>query len=253
METAGFDALLKTISESATVAVDPSMFKFVHEYIDPATPRAAGLWYLEKFVSKKRGQNLLDFGCGSSPHRKFIEKMGYTYLGVDLAKTTGYRGQLESRRDITFYDGDVLPFTDQMFDVVYANQVFEHVVDPFRSMAECSRVLRKGGAFIGAVSFLEPYHAYQTFSYTPYGFTQIAERSGFKLRHIYPDRDVLEILLRKLLIITRNKHSDNFADYPRLSTLFEKAYSKLSEKERISLSLQFCGSFSFHYEKVTAR
>lgn len=252
MERDGLDSLLSKIASSDHVAVDPSMFRMFREHIDVSTPNAAGHWYLAKHIKGKGAQRLLDFGCGSSPHRQYIEKLGYSYSGVDLARTTGYRGNLENSNDVAFYDGRDLPFPAGMFDVVYSNQVFEHVLDPFQSMGECSRVLKQGGAFIGAVSFLEPYHAYQTFSYTPYGFTKVAERSGLTLHQIFPNRDVLQILLRKLLIVTRNEFTDNFDDYPRITTLLERAYSKLSAPEQLSFSLQFCGSFSYCFEKTGA-
>jgi hypothetical protein len=49
------------------------------------------------------------------------------------------------------------------------------------TFAEISRVLKARGYFMGATSFLEPYHAQSTYSYTPYGFRLICERHGLKL------------------------------------------------------------------------
>jgi len=44
-----------------------------------------------------------------------------------------------------------LTFTNNSFDIVTSNQVFEHVPDDIRGFRECYRVLRKGGALIFTV------------------------------------------------------------------------------------------------------
>jgi ubiquinone/menaquinone biosynthesis C-methylase UbiE len=41
-----------------------------------------------------------------------------------------------------------IPFESQMFDVIYANQVFEHVRFLDRMFEECVRVLKPGGTLI---------------------------------------------------------------------------------------------------------
>jgi SAM-dependent methyltransferase len=41
--------------------------------------------------------------------------------------------------------GDILPFADAKFDIVYAGNVLEHTEDPLRVLEEAVRVLRPGG------------------------------------------------------------------------------------------------------------
>ena len=55
-------------------------------------------------------------------------------------------------------DWHELPFADASFDVVLSDQVLEHVVDPFRCIAEARRVLRPGGLQIHTTCLINPIH-----------------------------------------------------------------------------------------------
>jgi SAM-dependent methyltransferase len=44
--------------------------------------------------------------------------------------------------------GEKLPYADETFDVVFSDNVFEHLPDPAAVFAEVKRVLKKGGYFI---------------------------------------------------------------------------------------------------------
>lgn len=57
-------------------------------------------------------------------------------------------------------DIQALPFSDASFDAVVADQVLEHVRNPFKAINESTRVLRPGGMLIYTTCFLNPVHCY---------------------------------------------------------------------------------------------
>ena len=55
-------------------------------------------------------------------------------------------------------DAHDLPFLDESFDACIACAVLEHVVDPYRCVAEIMRVLRPGGYVFAETPFMQPVH-----------------------------------------------------------------------------------------------
>ncbi|HZP40416.1 MAG TPA: class I SAM-dependent methyltransferase [Candidatus Binatia bacterium] len=79
-----------------------------------------------------------------------------------------------------------LPFRAAAFDHVVTNAVLEHVANPFRAVAEVSRVLRPGGVFAGSAAFLEPYHDRSRFHLAPDGLLHVLRSAGLAVRGIWP-------------------------------------------------------------------
>lgn len=81
-----------------------------------------------------------------------------------------------------------IPKPDATYDSILCNAVLEHVPDPEGSMREFHRLLRKDGCVVIAVPFLQPFHPtpFDYRRYTRTGIEQLAERSGFKVVHIFP-------------------------------------------------------------------
>jgi len=154
-------------------------------------------------AEQKPDKRLLDFGCGSAPHRALLKQYGFQWTGLDLRDSTDpaalARVEGPTPEKVALYDGSALPFGDQSFGVIWSYQSFEHVPNAEASMSECARVLCTGGLFSGSVSFLEPYHARSTFSYTPYGFHQLCERHGLKTVKIFIRNDGISLALRTFL------------------------------------------------------
>lgn len=61
-------------------------------------------------------------------------------------------------RTAVICDGHDLPFADESFDGVIAQAVLEHVLDPYRCVAEMHRVLKPGGIIYAETPFMQQVH-----------------------------------------------------------------------------------------------
>jgi SAM-dependent methyltransferase len=102
----------------------------------------------------------LDIGCwdGRATHR-YATTIGATAHGVEVfpepaerAAATGIDVQSAN------LEHDALPWPDATFDVVIANQVFEHLKNIWLPLSEVYRVLRPGGTFVLSVPNLGSFH-----------------------------------------------------------------------------------------------
>lgn len=123
---------------------------------DVSSPTAR---YLEgELVRRRRAGRLavLDVGCGKGALFERLLATGHDLCGYDLASR---RPWLETRlRPILGAQFDdrirlaqnerTIPFESDRFDLLYAHEVFEHVLHLDRILEECARVLRPGGALI---------------------------------------------------------------------------------------------------------
>ena len=108
-------------------------------------------WFL--LPRLERGMRLLDVGCGPGTITVGLARAvpEGSVIGLDAADAV-----LEQAREhaasqgvsnLQFAAGDVyaLEFADASFDVVYANQLLQHLTDPVAAIGEMRRVLRPGG------------------------------------------------------------------------------------------------------------
>lgn len=149
--------------------------------------------------------NVLDLGCGKGESRKlflkYTPKIVWKGLEIEDCPTleSGYQPESYTSQSIYFYDGINIPFASSSFDIVYSNQVFEHVRFPSLVLNEIRRILKKGGYFMGSTSYLEPYHTNQFWNYTPYGWNILIEDAGLKLLELRPGIDSIALIKRQYL------------------------------------------------------
>ena len=128
---------------------------------------------LQEMSDDVRSVSVLDVGCGDGTTMAQLGAAGFDVYGYELrAQDAKYQDSRRPRLAWLLgsdYDAHVKvtdseensPSMIEMFDVAYANQVFEHVrfLDPM--LAECARVLKPGGTLLVllplASSPLEPH------------------------------------------------------------------------------------------------
>ena len=122
----------------------------VEEWWRPDGAFAALHWLAEARASlipapPRQGAALLDLGCGGgllAPHVS-----GYRHVGVDISASALAVAAAHGVEPV-LADAADLPFDDEVFDVVVAGEILEHVEDLDRTVAEATRVLRPGGTLV---------------------------------------------------------------------------------------------------------
>lgn len=159
-------------------------------------------YYAEKLLREAtRPLRVLDLGCGDGRSvdlfRRYQPSVEWT--GVDIEGSPEVNTRTRSDAAFCSYDGEHLPFAGGAFDLVYANQVFEHVRKPEAVLAEVTRVLVPGGSFVGSVSSLEPYHSLSIWCYTPYGWWTLLRDAGLEPRELRPGIDGIALIRRHFM------------------------------------------------------
>lgn len=88
----------------------------------------------------------------SGPEEGFLtatlSDAGYAVIGIDPATSAVRNAAKHVCSPFALATGENLPFADGSFDSVVCSEVLKHVGDANAVMAEASRVLRPGGAFV---------------------------------------------------------------------------------------------------------
>ena len=109
---------------------------------------------LARRLSALERPKALDYGCGAGEIVRRALDAGIDCYGVDvfygggsLKQAAADTGLLGKRIFFVMEDG-CIPMETEGFDIVFANQVFEHIDDFARPLSEIDRVLKADGIFI---------------------------------------------------------------------------------------------------------
>lgn len=115
-------------------------------------------------ILKKHATNsaILDFGCGAGLSTRFIKKMGYDCIGVDINENmlNFARTNDPSGRYVKSISDNKIPFHDNAFDLVVSIFVLFEIpsIEKMTSIfEEVSRVLGQDGVFIAITGSEELY------------------------------------------------------------------------------------------------
>ncbi len=116
------------------------------------------LYIARKIQAIANGQKIavLDMGCGDGTILEFLLDDGYDLYGYDFLecaealrkKIQPHFGESYEHHIRFMEDEKTIPFSDNSFDVLYANQVFEHVRFFSQMISECARVLKPNGVLL---------------------------------------------------------------------------------------------------------
>ena len=157
-------------------------------------------YYVDYLLAQDSSINtVMDLGCGAGNSIDMFRKKkpGIRWIGLDIESSPEVDSRTRDDGEYHTYDGTRIPFDDNYFDLIYSNQVLEHVRNPREVLEEVRRVLRPNGHLIGSTSQLEPYHSYSLWNYTLYGFCLLVEEAGLELIELRPSIDALSLIIRR--------------------------------------------------------
>lgn len=126
-----------------------------------------------RHLTEESPKDVLDLGAGAG----IVAQMNFNGIarricGVDPDPRVVDNPYLDEGR-VGF--GESIPYRDGEFDVVFADNVFEHLPNPEKVFAEVFRVLRSGGVLLAKTP--NKYHYMPTIArITPHGFHQWVNR-----------------------------------------------------------------------------
>ncbi len=121
-------------------------------------------------LAHTQGRKAIDFGCGAGRSSRFLQKIGFETVGVDISRDMIKIAQdMDPQGDYRLMeDGDLGPFSDNSRDLVLAVFTFDNIPTGARKMKilrEIRRVLKPEGRLVILVSAPEIYtHEWASFS-----------------------------------------------------------------------------------------
>lgn len=120
-------------------------FSITRPYLSP------DLLALKKYV--KRGDKILDLGCGNGRLTQLFEGLDVQYTGLDVSKEMiGIAKQKYPKYDFVIQNNPLgIDYPDNTFDIIFCLSVFHHIPsDKYRIdyLKEINRVLKPNGILI---------------------------------------------------------------------------------------------------------
>ena len=177
-------------------------------------------------------QRLLDFGCGPGENSLVFSKIGYEVFGFDLspsnisiAKRLAQKYGMTERTHFSVSSAERLEYADEYFDIVVGFDILHHI-NLSKGLAECSRVLKRGGLAI----FHEPMRApiFDALRETRFG-TWLVPREVSLDRHVTQDERKLSTDdLRIIKEFDSDFSVERFLLFSRLDRFVRNSESKKS-------------------------
>ena len=92
------------------------------------------------------GRRILDIGCGVGMYLRAFQRYSPSVLGLEIDHERA--GHASAIAPVLQARAESLPLRDASVDVVFLNEVLEHVADDRRAIAEAARVVPRGGHIV---------------------------------------------------------------------------------------------------------
>jgi ubiquinone/menaquinone biosynthesis C-methylase UbiE len=96
-------------------------------------------------VQVRRGERLLEIGCGEGANLHHLQATGAHRFGLDFSAARAAFARRATDAHTVTADAGRLPFAEGSFDAVLIRDLLHHVPDAAAVLAEARRVLRPGG------------------------------------------------------------------------------------------------------------
>ncbi len=153
-------------------------------------------WETTCHFQTKKGQKVLDVGCGTCQSLLEIKKLGGKAWGIDPDKNSQ---KVATALKLNFHLGTIHDFkqSENFFDLITGSQVLEHETDPLSFLIKCKKYLKRSGKIVlsfpntNALSFMIwgrkwlhfhiPYHLNH---FNKKAFEILVKNSGLKIKSI---------------------------------------------------------------------
>lgn len=108
----------------------------------------------------KSAKNILELGCGEGMFGSYLrENLGAKVVGIEIESKFATKAKKNLDK---IYIGDAETIIKKLpaksFDVIVANDVLEHMVDPYSVLKEAKRILKKNGVVVSSIPNMRNYH-----------------------------------------------------------------------------------------------
>jgi ubiquinone/menaquinone biosynthesis C-methylase UbiE len=141
-----------------------------------------------------KGRNAIDFGCGTGRSTKFLQKLGFTAVGVDISADMIKKArEIDPKGDYCLVeDSNLSQFRDNAYDLMLSVFTFDNIPTmekKVKNFKELGRLLKSEGRLVNLVSSPEIYtHEWASFSTKDFPENKRA-KSGDKVKIIMTDVD----------------------------------------------------------------
>jgi ubiquinone/menaquinone biosynthesis C-methylase UbiE len=141
-----------------------------------------------------KGRKAVDFGCGTGRSTRFLQKLGFTVVGVDISEDMIQKArEIDPKGDYCLVeDSNLSQFKDNAYDLVLSVFTFDNIPTmekKVKNFKELGRLLKNEGRIVSLVSSPEIYtHEWASFSTKDFPENKRA-KSGDKVKIIMTDVD----------------------------------------------------------------